>query len=180
MSVNVIALQPLLKTQVLNNLRKICVHFNLCIIIIKQKKIQHLLPMLSRLARKNSIKKVLKWVFSGLGIFFISMLIFILMSLQCIHEHFQWIFLVKKLCIRDIRDSIGHLLIECIRWAKLKHGYQIGLRGYTIVNNTNPNVDTIIYFLIQSYIFFLGEFILIMRMWRKQGLSYYFKDSYMF
>ena len=34
--------------------------------------------MLSTLARKNSIKKVLKWVFSGLGIFFISMLIFIL------------------------------------------------------------------------------------------------------
>ena len=34
--------------------------------------------MLSTLARKNSIKKVLKLVFSGLGIFFISMLIFIL------------------------------------------------------------------------------------------------------
>ncbi|MGI9011814.1 MAG: hypothetical protein ACR2F1_11590 [Nitrososphaeraceae archaeon] len=34
--------------------------------------------MLATFARKNSIKKVLKWVFSGLGIFFISMLIFIL------------------------------------------------------------------------------------------------------
>ena len=34
--------------------------------------------MLATLARKNSIKKVLKWIFSGLGIFFISMLIFIL------------------------------------------------------------------------------------------------------
>ena len=34
--------------------------------------------MLATLTRKNSIKKVLKWIFSGLGIFFISMLIFIL------------------------------------------------------------------------------------------------------
>jgi len=34
--------------------------------------------MLAKFVRKNSIKKVLKWVFSGLGIFFISMLIFIL------------------------------------------------------------------------------------------------------
>jgi len=34
--------------------------------------------MLAKFVRKNSIKKVLKWVFSGLGIFFISMLIFII------------------------------------------------------------------------------------------------------
>jgi hypothetical protein len=34
--------------------------------------------MLATLARKNSIVKVLKWIFSGLGIFFISMLIFML------------------------------------------------------------------------------------------------------
>jgi hypothetical protein len=34
--------------------------------------------MLSDLAEKSSIKKVLKWVFSGFSIFFISMLIFLL------------------------------------------------------------------------------------------------------
>ena len=34
--------------------------------------------MLATFARKNFIKKVLKWIFSGIGIFFISMLIFIL------------------------------------------------------------------------------------------------------
>ena len=34
--------------------------------------------MLSDVAEKSSIKKVLKWVFSGFSIYFISMLIFIL------------------------------------------------------------------------------------------------------
>ena len=34
--------------------------------------------MLSPIAKKSSIKKVLKWVFSGFSIFFISILIFIL------------------------------------------------------------------------------------------------------
>ena len=35
--------------------------------------------MLSDVDKKSSIKKVLKWVFSGFSIFFISMLIFILL-----------------------------------------------------------------------------------------------------
>jgi hypothetical protein len=34
--------------------------------------------MLSTITTKSSIKKVLKWVFSGFSIFFISILIFIL------------------------------------------------------------------------------------------------------
>lgn len=34
--------------------------------------------MLSVMAERSSIKKVLKWVFSGFSIFFISMLIFML------------------------------------------------------------------------------------------------------
>jgi hypothetical protein len=34
--------------------------------------------MLSNLVKKNSFKNALKWVFSGLGIFFISILIFML------------------------------------------------------------------------------------------------------
>ena len=34
--------------------------------------------MLSAIAKKNSIKKLLKWLFSGLTIFFIAMLIFML------------------------------------------------------------------------------------------------------
>ncbi|HEX6294808.1 MAG TPA: hypothetical protein VFZ46_06595 [Nitrososphaeraceae archaeon] len=34
--------------------------------------------MLSAIAKKNYIKKGLKWVFSGFGIFFISMLFFML------------------------------------------------------------------------------------------------------
>ena len=34
--------------------------------------------MLSVMARKSSIKKVLKFAFSGLGLFFIGMLLFIL------------------------------------------------------------------------------------------------------
>ena len=34
--------------------------------------------MLSKLVKKNSFKNALKWVFSGLGIFFISILIFML------------------------------------------------------------------------------------------------------
>ena len=34
--------------------------------------------MLSTIAKKNSIKNVLKWVFGGFSIFFIAMLIFML------------------------------------------------------------------------------------------------------
>ncbi len=34
--------------------------------------------MLSTITRKSSLKKALKWAFSGFGIFFISMLIFII------------------------------------------------------------------------------------------------------
>mgnify|MGYP003579549152 CR=1 FL=1 len=37
-----------------------------------------MLLMLSTLAKKNSLKQALKWVFSGFGIFFISMLFFML------------------------------------------------------------------------------------------------------
>jgi hypothetical protein len=33
---------------------------------------------LSTITRKNSLKKALKWAFSGFGIFFIGMLIFII------------------------------------------------------------------------------------------------------
>jgi hypothetical protein len=46
--------------------------------LINENKIQSLLMMLSTLAKKNSIKKALKWLFSSFGIFFISMLLFIL------------------------------------------------------------------------------------------------------
>jgi hypothetical protein len=34
--------------------------------------------MLSTITRKSSLKKALKWAFSGFGIFFIGMLIFII------------------------------------------------------------------------------------------------------
>ncbi len=34
--------------------------------------------MLSTIAKKNSIKNVLKWVFGGFSIFFIAMLVFML------------------------------------------------------------------------------------------------------
>ena len=37
-----------------------------------------MLMMLSTLAKKYSLKQALKWVFSGFGIFFISMLFFML------------------------------------------------------------------------------------------------------
>ena len=43
--------------------------------------------MLSDLAEKSSIKKVLKWVFSGFSIFFISMLIFLLVHDVMTGEH---------------------------------------------------------------------------------------------
>ena len=37
-----------------------------------------MLRMLLTIAKKNSLKQALKWVFSGFGIFFISMLFFML------------------------------------------------------------------------------------------------------
>ena len=37
-----------------------------------------MLRMLSTIAKKNSLQQALKWVFSGFGIFFISMLFFML------------------------------------------------------------------------------------------------------
>jgi hypothetical protein len=33
--------------------------------------------MLSTIAKKNSLKQALKWVFSGFGLFFIAMLVFL-------------------------------------------------------------------------------------------------------
>ena len=44
-----------------------------------------MLRMLSTIAKKNSLKQALKWVFSGFGIFFISMLFFML-----VHDTLTW------------------------------------------------------------------------------------------
>ena len=71
--------------------------------------------MLSTITTKSSIKKVLKWVFSGFSIFFISILIFILVHevmtgafSQTSAEIFNkvWIFSVTRLLVNIIERQV--------------------------------------------------------------------------
>jgi hypothetical protein len=82
--------------------------------------------MLSTIAKKNSIKNVLKWIFSGFSIFFIAMLVFML-----VHDSNKRIFPNSRILCKVWLFSIA--------WLRVK--IKMGVRGY---NNTREPKNRVV------------------------------------